>query len=79
MQHVSMTVFVTQSQHVLATKKYVSMSMTVFVTQSRHLLATKQHVSMTVFVSQSQHVFATKQPCEHDFIDLELLPPKLLL
>ena len=56
----SMTVFVTQSQHVLATKKYVSMSMTVFVTQSRHLLATKQHVSMTVFVTQSQHVFATK-------------------
>jgi len=60
MQHVSMTVFVTQSQHALATKKYVSMSMTVFVTQSRHLLATKQHVSMTVFVTQSQHVFATK-------------------
>lgn len=56
----SMTVFVTQSRHLLATKQHVSM--TVFVTQSQHVFATKHHVSMTSLTWSFCH-----QSCYFDF------------
>ena len=56
----SMTVFVTQSWHLLATKQHVSL--TVFVTQSQHVFATKHHVSMTSLTWSFCH-----QSCYFDF------------